>query len=174
MKIPMLVFAIAISFLAAGCVNHHPPREAPVAEAPTAPPPTTSPGAKFAVLPSAVQRTITTMGGAAEIKDINKVPGAERDIYEVQFVNPGVNPNIYVAEDGSPANTNAPVAPPPSAGPVVKLPPPVQRTLQQSAPDAVVANVQPSERTIYEVTFTDPNSHPRMLIAEDGKVLKEQ
>jgi hypothetical protein len=173
MRIPMLAFAAVIG-LVAGCASHRPP-EVPVTEAPPAtPPPLSSPGAKFAVLPSAVQRTITAMGGAAEIRDINKVPDSGQDVYEVQFTNPTTNPNLYVTEDGELVKTNAAVLPPPPGAPAANLPPPVQKTLQQQAPDAVVANVLPSEHTIYEVTFADPNSHPKMLIADDGTVLKEQ
>ena len=62
---------------------------------------TNSPGTIFSLLPSTVQRTITAQAGAAEIKDVNKVAGATREIYEVQFANPGVNPTLYIAENGT-------------------------------------------------------------------------
>ncbi len=79
----------------AGCASHPPVKEEPVA-AQAGPEPATTPGAQFAMLPSAVQRTITAQGGAAEIRDINKILGAGQDVCEVRFRNPVANLTIYV------------------------------------------------------------------------------
>ena len=155
--------------------------------------PLSSPGSKFAVLPDAVQRTVTAMGGAQEIKDINKVPILGRqDVYEVEFSNPVINPDLYVALDGSLVKTNLPPAMPtltpapkpiepplavpaltPTSGPPPTLPAAVQRALQYYAPDAVVASVVPAQHTVYVVTFAGPNPHLKMMIADDGTVLRE-
>lgn len=87
---------LAVLFLAVGCATEEEKREE------TRPVYTTnSPGTKFGLLPSAVQKTVTAQAGAAEIKDINKVAGASREVYEIQFTNPGVNPNLYIAENGT-------------------------------------------------------------------------
>jgi hypothetical protein len=147
---------------------------------------TASPGEKYSLLPSAVQRTITAEGGAAEIKDIGKVVGGGRDVYEVQFRDPGVNPPLYVAEDGALIGASTTVrasvavgAPGPLGGVVVgaaplsNLPYPVQTTIREQAPSAVVVDVQARARTVYEISFRDPNLHPRMCIADDGTVIKQ-
>ncbi|EEF62555.1 hypothetical protein [Pedosphaera parvula] len=94
------VYCCLLAFLlfAAGCITSE--EEKYVAE--THPLYTTnSPGTKFALLPSAVQRTITSQAGSADIRDINKVAGSNREVYEIKFANPGVSPNLYIAEDGT-------------------------------------------------------------------------
>jgi hypothetical protein len=62
---------------------------------------TNSPGTKFSLLPSAVQRTIMAQAGSADIRDVNKVAGSNREVYEIKFTNPGVSPTLYIAEDGT-------------------------------------------------------------------------
>jgi len=173
---------IGVAALLVGCATHK-PSATPPAAAEQHPPPTSSPGAKFALLPASVQRTITTQGGAAEIEDINKLPGAGRDVYEVRFRESGVNPTLYVAEDGTLVNSTAtaPVGAPgglggtTAGGTVVStLPAPVLDALRMEAPDAVVADVQARKRTLYEIIFKDPGTHPKLFITEDGTVLKEE
>ena len=150
----------------AGCASHPPVKEEPVA-ARSEPEPATSPGAQFAMLPSVVQRTITAQGGAAEIKDINKIIGAGQDIYEVRFRNPVANPTIYVAEDGTLVNSDGP-----SSGIAAHLPAEVLIKLHDLAPNAVIADVQARQHTVYEISFKDPEAHPKLVIAEDGTIFK--
>lgn len=112
------------------------------------------------------------MSGQAEIKDINKVANAEREIYEVQFQNAVANPNLFIAANGALLNTNIPSLMP--TGQAVVLPLAVKNTLQQLAPKGVIANIQTSQRTVYEVRFTDPSAYSKMYIADDGTVLKQE
>jgi hypothetical protein len=179
MKKPLFMLAIA-AILAAGCRTPKPETTPPTAANTLQP--TSSPGTKFALLPAAVQHTITVQAGAAEIKDINKVPGVDHDYYEITFRDPTAYPNLYVAEDGTvltDRSTSAAGAPgdlrgTAAGGEVINtLPYPVQRTLQLTAPGAVIADVQRTQRNVYEISFTDPNLHPKMYITEEGTLLKE-
>src|ERR1700757_3464123 len=109
MKISDVGLALFFAILT-GCASPQ-KAPAPVAELPPPTEPLTSPGTKFALLPSAVQRTVIACGGAEEIKDINKV-SMDKDIYEIQFKEPSPNPTIYVAEDGTPMNNLMPAPKP--------------------------------------------------------------
>jgi hypothetical protein len=179
MKTPFFTFIAAVAVLLAGCRTK---------EAVVVPPatslmqPTSSPGSKYALLPVAVQHTIAAVAGAAEIKDINKVPGTDGDYYEITFRYPALYPTLYVAENGTLLNDNPPGAAGAPGGlggtsaggnMLSTLPYPVQRTLQLSAAGAVVVDVQRPQRNVYEFIFKDPSLHPNMYIAEDGTLLKE-
>ena len=52
-------------------------------------------------LPRAVQRTIKQRVPNARIEDIDKETRTGRTVYEVTFENPGKNPKLHVAEDGT-------------------------------------------------------------------------
>jgi hypothetical protein len=178
MKTPFFILAVA-AVLLTGCRSTKPETAAKTA---TVPQPTSSPGSKYALLPRAVQHTITSQAGAAEIKDINKVPGEDQDYYEITFREPATTPTMYVAEDGTlltGSNTGAAGAPGDlhganaGGGVFSTLPQPVQRTLELSAPGAVVEEVRRTEGNVYEISFQDPARHPKLYIAEDGTLLKE-
>ncbi|MDB6109920.1 MAG: hypothetical protein JWR69_1670 [Pedosphaera sp.] len=177
MKTPFFILAVA-AILVAGCRATKPE----AASTAIVPQPTSSAGSKYALLPRAVQHTITAQAGAAEIKDINKVPGEDQDYYEITFRDSAVAPTLYVAEDGTLLNESAPSAAGApgdllgtnaGGGVLSTLPNPVQRTLQLTAPGAVVAEVRRIQGNVYEITFQDPALHPKMYIAEDGRLLKE-
>jgi hypothetical protein len=176
---------ITIIILVSGCVEDK--VAAPPAAVAVNPPityTTNSPGTKFALLPAAVQRTVMAQAGSAEIKDINKVTGANREVYEIKFRDPANNPTLFVAEDGTLINTagsryysGAPggfsgTGTGNHVGVVTGLPFAVQRTLQQQFPNGVVVDVHESPHALYEITFRDPNINPTVVITEDGRILK--
>lgn len=182
MKIGKLFLGVTLAGLAGGCAYEVVQHPAAVDVEQYHVLPTGSPGAKFGILPSQVQRTITVQGGAAEISDINKVTGADRDIYEVQFRDPAINPPLYVAGDGTLINGGsrpAVGAPGSMAGTstggdlVGSLPESVQKTLAIQAPHAVVTDVQTKTQSLYHISFKDPDTHPNMVIAEDGTLLRQ-
>ena len=55
-------------------------------------------------LPEAVQKTIREHSADAKIADIDKETRTGRTVYEVQFAEPGKNPKLHIAEDGSIVN----------------------------------------------------------------------
>jgi hypothetical protein len=180
----LLPSLLAIVFSVAGCAEHQVEKKPEVAVIPPVIYSTNSPGTKFGLLPSSVQRTITTQAGSAEIKDINKVTGgSSREVYEIKFRDPALNPTLYVAEDGTliSSGTYSYSGAPGTFGGVEEgnnysvlkgLPYPVQRTLTEQAPKAPIVDVQKSKHTIYEIHFKDPSLNPSMLVTDEGVILK--
>jgi uncharacterized membrane protein YkoI len=63
--------------------------------------PTGAVGTPLSALPETVQKTIKTQAPDAPIANISRHSDNGRTIYEVEFKEPGKNPTIKVAEDGS-------------------------------------------------------------------------
>lgn len=61
-------------------------------------------GTKLSDLPDAVQKTISSRAPNAKIDDIDKETRSGRVVYEVQFEEPGQNPKLHIAEDGTVVN----------------------------------------------------------------------
>jgi hypothetical protein len=63
----------------------------------------------------------------------------------------------------------------PVAGMTIKdLPQTVKDTLEQKVPKAEISNIQRenmSGKSVYKISFLDPNKFPPMWIAEDGNVV---
>lgn len=180
----LLASFLVISFVTTGCVERRVVEKPAVAIIPTVAYTTNSPGTKYGLLPSSVQRTITTQAGTAEIKDINKVTGSSsREVYEIKFRDPALNPTLYVAEDGTliSSGTHSYSGAPGTLGgtdvgsnyDMLKgLPYPVQRALTEQAPKVPIVDVQKSKHTIYEINFKDPNLNPKMLVTDEGVILR--
>ena len=52
-------------------------------------------------LPQAVKQTLKQRVPTAEIADITRQNRNERTVYKISFLEPGKNPTLYIAEDGS-------------------------------------------------------------------------
>ena len=63
--------------------------------------PTGAVGTPFSALPQTVQKTIKTQAPDAPIANISRQTDNGRTIYQVEFKEPGKNPTIKVAEDGT-------------------------------------------------------------------------
>jgi len=148
--------------------------------------PLTSPGGVFATLPPAVQNTVRAEVGMAEISRISKnaIPG----IYVIEFRNADVYPPLYVASDGSVLSSNltvvveadkesiaASTANEASGLRLDDLPPNVVQTIRHTAPTAEVQSISrltSASEVFYHVDFKDPARHPKLLIREDGTLIK--
>ena len=58
-------------------------------------------GTRFSDLPAAVQQTVRAQVPNANIDDIDKETRTGRTIYEITFEEPGKNPKMHIAEDGT-------------------------------------------------------------------------
>lgn len=58
-------------------------------------------GTELSDLPAAVQKVVNERAPGAKIDDIDKETRSGRVVYEIQFAEPGKNPKLHVAEDGS-------------------------------------------------------------------------
>jgi hypothetical protein len=150
--------------------------------------PLLSPGGKFSKLPPTVQNSVRAEAGMAEIEDILKRRTANATYYEVTFRNPDVNPPLYLAADGSVLSPDLQVVVgatedtiEASTGSGVSslkfddLPINVVQTIRHSAPTAEVNSVtrlNSGGDVYYDVTFKDPGNHPRLLIRDDGRLVK--
>ena len=148
--------------------------------------PLLSPGAQFAVLPPAVQRTVRAEAGAASIDSIVKDTNGGELVYRIYFHSRGVDPPLYVAPDGTLLNPDLSVAIGAAqdtvgvltGGPVTgitlsDLPPQVVKRIQERAPDAEISYInkeKQGDKVTYEVVFKD-RMHPALRIAADGTVL---
>jgi hypothetical protein len=52
-------------------------------------------------LPQAVKNTLEQRVPTAEIADIDRMTRDGRVVYEITFIEPGRNPKMYIAEDGT-------------------------------------------------------------------------
>ena len=178
------VILLAALWLAAGCATAPPPRDA-VIQYET---PLSSPGAQFAALPAAVQNTIRTEAGAAEIDRIVKDKSSGHLVYRIWFANDEAYPPLFIAPDGSVLNpdlTLAVGAPRDSstamtgAGAsglrIADLPEPVVRAVDQFAPRTEIAALDKEtwgNRIVYIVTFRDERK-PKLYVAADGTILRD-
>jgi hypothetical protein len=100
MKIQIMIGIVALGLIA-GCASDEYEDDSAVmnesAGASTGP----SIGTKLSDLPAAVQSAIMSRAPNAEIDDIDKEVRSGRVIYEVQFKEPGKNPKLHIAEDGT-------------------------------------------------------------------------
>jgi uncharacterized membrane protein YkoI len=141
---------------------------------------------KFNELPPAVQKTVRAQAPNGEIANVSTKTENGMQIYEVEFREPGTNPKILVAADGKLVGTDM-VKP---AGAVERLltptgavgtkfsslPEKAQRTIQEKAPNAEIADISRHEdngRVIYEIEFKDKGKNPTMRVAEDGTLVQD-
>ena len=137
-------------------------------------------GTQFSELPPAVQQTLNSRVPPAEIADIDKETHHGRTVYEITYREPGKNPKIHIAEDGRIVKFNERVVERSGSGRMTSemagLPAPVQATIQQRAPNAIITDIDKETRTgrtVYEITFEEPGKNPKLHVAEDGTIVKE-
>ena len=126
-------------------------------------------------VPAPVKRTADTELKNGSVKNVQSLEHNGRTIYEITFADPGRNPKLHIAEDGTVVRTMSEKA---GAQPLgtkySELPAAVQNSIRQYAPNAEIADIDKetrSGRTVYEVQFKEPGKNPKMHFAEDGTLL---
>lgn len=139
-------------------------------------------GTEFSELPTAVQRTIKAQASNAKIDDIDKETRSGRTVYEITFAEPGNNPKLHVAENGTIVKTEAWVNEKAGAESdtigvqFTELPAAVQKTIKRRAPNAKIDDIDRETRTgrtVYEVTFEDAGKNEKLHVAEDGTIVQD-
>ena len=167
--------------LVAGCAHHHKQIEEPVAETELHNPytkPLSTPGTRFGSLPQAVQNTVRSEAGTAEIIDVSKEITRGRVVYTISFKESDVYPPMLVGADGSVLNPDLSVAvrAPRDTG-IVKfgdLPLEVTKALQERAPESEIASIRREtwgDHIVYIVVFKDEARYPKLQIVSDGSFL---
>jgi len=144
--------------------------------APLLPP---TPPLRLEDLPAAVQETVRKEAAGREIADIDRESWKGRTVYEVEFRQSGLNPQIHVAEDGTLLRDER-------AGKGLKslfmgtqledTPPPVQERIRAIAGDREIADIDregSSRLFVYEVLIRDDQGTQRLRISEKGEVLSD-
>lgn len=141
---------------------------------------------QFSELPRAVQRTVKSQVGAAEVEDIDRNVRDGKTTYEVAFKKNGVNTELLIAEDGSLLNTSTTSGPegntvnanaPLSGGSKVALsevPDAARRSITREAGTAQVEDIDKgmlNGRIVYEAAFKRNGVHTELRVTEDGTVL---
>jgi hypothetical protein len=150
--------------------------------------PLTSPGGEFSKLPPTVQNSVRAEAGMAEFEDISRGKIGDLTVYEFRFKNQEEFPPLYVASDGSVLTSNLTVAVGASEDTIeastgsgtssIKmddLPLKVVEMIRRSAPTAEVDSISrltSAGEVSYDVTFKDPVRHPKLLIRDDGRLIR--
>ncbi len=181
--VPWSIFAL----LLIGCASHHDARNG---QAYPYKAPLSSPGQKFSGLPPAVQASVRAQVGGAEIHDIEKLNPSDRTIYRIIFRDAKLFPPLYVKADGSVLypdmqhvavgagrdDIGAMSGGADSGLRLSDLPQKVVSTIQEKAPTAEVAFISKmafNDRVFYEVSFKDPLRNPKIVVAENGELVKK-
>jgi uncharacterized membrane protein YkoI len=173
MKIQMLCAAVALSCVV-GCST-----DRQKSEADTAP----RVGTTLNDLPAAVQAAIRSEAPGAKIDDIDKERRSGRLVYEITFAEPGKNPKLHIAEDGTVLKEDEKIAESSGAaaeGPALgtkfrDVPAAVQQAIKEHAPNAAIDDIDKETRSghvVYEVTFKEPGKNPKLHFNEDGSLYK--
>ena len=181
MKAPFYQAVIVLG-LVAGCAKHaaYVQDSAPVAgERSPYSAPLTTPGAKFGALPAAVQNTVRTQVGMAELYDVHKENHEGHIFYKISFSDSNSYPPLLAGQDGSVLNPDLTVAvpAPQPLSPEVKLadlPPEVRKVLQDRPLTSEIACINQQmwgEHTVYVVSFKEDAHRPKMYLIADGTVM---
>ena len=144
----------------------------------------------FNTLPPAVQKAVRAQAPDAEIASVDSRSENGLQVYEIEFRESGINPNMVIAADGRVLNSpgtekldgvmdkvEKALTPTGAVGTRFSaLPQRVQETIQTKAPATEIADINRSEdngRVIYEVEFRDEGKNPSIKIAEDGTLVQD-
>ena len=143
--------------------------------------------AEFNKLPPSVQKAVKSHAPRAEIANVNETRRDGMTVYEVEFADPGANPKMVFAADGTILRDDtAALGAAGKASMEVKgsasaksqlsaLPEPVRKTIQARVGNAEIAGVSKKDdngRVIYEIEFKDAGKNPTMKVAADGTIVE--
>jgi len=147
----------------------------------------TQTSAEFNKLPADVQKAVKSHAPRAEIASVNETKRDGMTFYEVEFTDPGANPKMIFAADGTiirddtatlGASGKASVELKGSAttkSQLSALPEPVRKSVQARIGNAEIAGVNKTDdngRVIYEIEFKDSGKNPTMKVAADGTIVE--
>src|SRR3954469_2630692 len=146
---------------------------------------------EFNDLPPAVRATVNREVPNGVIDKVSSDTKDGRVVYKIKFRDEGINPSILVAADGTllksdisrdkalgatGASVDATAGSSKGNVKFTQLPPKVQKTIRDRSPDAKVADIDKhtrNGRVVYDVSFEEKGTNPKMTIAEDGTVVKD-
>jgi len=141
--------------------------------------PLSTPGARFGSLPQAVQNTVRSEAGTAEVVDARKELRDGRLFYKISFRDSRTYPPLFVGPDGSVLNpdlTVAVLAPqePSQDIKLAEIPQAVRKVIQDKRPAAEITLVSQENwgnHTVYIISFKEEAQNPKLHVVADGTVL---
>jgi hypothetical protein len=133
---------------------------------------------KLSDLPAAVQRTVAAHARGREVADIDRERWQGAQVYEVEFKDSGLNPQIHVAEDGTLVQDENDKPALNSLFRGIQLedtPRPVQDSVKRVAGDRPIVDIDrrgPLNRSVYVVEIRTTTGLETLYLAEDGNVLE--
>jgi uncharacterized membrane protein YkoI len=135
-------------------------------------------------LPAAVRATVKKESAGRQIADIDRESWQGRTVYEVEFREPGLNPQLHVAEDGTVVRAEQKGGE--RVGTAIRslfmgtqlsdTPPAVQETIRREGRDRAIRDIDVKTRNrqrVYEVEFDDVRTGFQIEIVEDGRILQD-
>jgi len=146
--------------------------------------PLNSPGGEFSLLPPAVQNSVRSQAGMAELSGVTRNFEGPVRYYEIRFRNPVLYPPLYLAPDGSVLSPELTVVVPASQESIAlasgklatgirrdELPQKVVLSIRRLAPTSEVDTIRRIDtdgQVFFNVTFVDSQHHPGLLLHDDG------
>jgi uncharacterized membrane protein YkoI len=135
----------------------------------------------FNELPDPVKQTIKSHQGDRALKEIHRTTKDGRIVFEVEYNQPGANPKLIVAMDGTVIpDTGTRLRDRLARVSSLKLtdvPEPVRKTIQIESKGREVADIDRetwNRQTVYEVEFAQTGRNAQIHIAEDGSIVKDE
>ena len=133
--------------------------------------------ATMSALPTAVRNAIDQHSKGRAVADIDQETQDGRTVYEVEFSDPGINPQIHVAADGTLVKSEKSGLRGLFSGTQLSdTPEAVQATVKRELGSTEIVDIDREIRTgspVYEVEFKDSTGNRQIHVAEDGTVVKD-
>lgn len=137
----------------------------------------------FHELPAAVREAVKKVAAGRTIADIDRETWEGRTVYEVEFSEPGLNPQVLIAEDGAVVRAEEKAGG--RVGTAIRgffglqltdAPAAVQATVRREARDRPIHDIDVKTRQgqrIYEVELGENDTRFELHVAEDGRILRD-
>lgn len=161
MKIELMTTLVGICLIT-GCATHEPR------------------GGQLSDLPPSVQQTIREQAPHGDIAKVERKTRGGKLIYDIEFHDPKMNPELHIASDGTllrggrPMMRSAHVGAAPSSMRLEDLPVAVQNAIHSYSPNAQIVDIDRemrSGRPVYEIQFSEAGRNPKLHITEEGTLV---
>lgn len=139
----------------------------------------TTPKLRIEDLPPPVQEAVRAKAGQRRIADIERELWNGQPVYEIEFAEPGLNPQVHIAADGTvlrderrPKDVRQWL----KGTQVEDTPAAVQETIRREVGERQIVDIDKEVRTgwpVYEVEVRDAQGTFTLHIAEDGRIVRD-
>ena len=144
--------------------------------------------AEFNQLPPDVQKTVRAHSPNGEITAVAKKEQDGQTVYHIDFVDGAASPSIIVAADGRMLQSDSTKGAPGMLDKMTTgrgavgtqlsaLPQPVQKTVQEHSPNAVIAGISSADENglkVYTIEFKTDGENRKLRVAENGTIIENK